>query len=157
MNQLQKFTQLINQEIDNMIQIASSQSEETIERKPSEEAWSIKEILCHAEEASRYWVNEVIAVVNKNSEVWGRTLVDVNRLAGVARSKEMATAQILADLEKVKPFIVKSLSTLKEEDLLVEAPSRNPKFGTRSMAFVLDHFMVEHLHKHVQQMERNIS
>ncbi|HBI04139.1 MAG TPA: hypothetical protein DDY49_08950, partial [Paenibacillaceae bacterium] len=78
MSQLQKLTQQINEEIDHMIQIASSQSEETIERKPSEEAWSIKEILCHAEEASLYWVNEVLAVVKKNSEVWGRTLADEN-------------------------------------------------------------------------------
>ena len=157
MSQLQKLTQQINEEINQMIQVASSQSEENIQRKLSEEAWSIKEILCHAEEASRYWVNEVLAVVQKNSEVWGRTLADEKRLAGVARSKEMTTEKILQDLEKVKPFIAKSLSTLKEEELYVEAPSRNPKFGTRSMAFVLEHFMVEHLHNHVKQMERNIS
>ncbi|HBI04140.1 MAG TPA: hypothetical protein DDY49_08955, partial [Paenibacillaceae bacterium] len=84
-------------------------------------------------------------------------LADENRLAGVARSKEMTMEKILRDLEKVKPYIANTLSTLNEEELYVEAPSRNPKFGTRSMAFVLEHFMVEHLHNHVKQMERNIS
>lgn len=157
MNQLQTFIQQINQEIDRMIQVASSQPEDVIERKPSEEAWSIKEILCHAEEASRYWVNEVLAVVRKNSDLWGRTLTDEKRLAGVARSKEITTEKILQDLEQVKPFISQTLSTLNEDDLQIEAPSRNPKFGIRSMSFVIEHFLVEHLHNHVKQMERNIS
>jgi hypothetical protein len=49
-----------------------------------------------------------------------------------------------------------TLSSLSEDDLNIESPSRNPRFGTKPMSFIVDHLLVEHLDTHLKQIRRNV-
>lgn len=48
------------------------------------------------------------------------------------------------------------LSRLRDEDLSIEAPSRNPRWGVKPAGFILDTLLVKHLEGHRQQIQRNV-
>jgi fumarylpyruvate hydrolase len=50
-----------------------------------------------------------------------------------------------------------ALSRLSDAALEVEAPSRNPKWGRKPAQFIVDHLLVGHVEKHVDQIRRNVT
>ncbi|MFC6604505.1 hypothetical protein ACFQDF_27915 [Ectobacillus funiculus] len=60
-------------------------------------------------------------------------------------------------MEALKSQVEQTLNKLDEEKLVLEAPSRNPRFGTKPISFIVDHLLVEHVSKHLGQIERNLS
>ncbi|MEW5550814.1 hypothetical protein ABGT24_04425 [Peribacillus frigoritolerans] len=56
-----------------------------------------------------------------------------DRLAAVNKSKVDSTSlsDVLKELEALKPQVEQTLNKLDEEKLAMEAPSRNPRFGTK--------------------------
>lgn len=157
MTNMNEAIESIKQSIDQMIETTKSLSEETIRWNPSEEEWSIMQILCHVEEAIPYWLNEIERLLESPGAEWGRGLTDENRLAAVANTEKREVSEVLNKLENVKDQVEKVLSKLSEEDLKSEAPSRNPRFGTKPMSFIVDHLLVEHASKHYSQIQRNLS
>jgi hypothetical protein len=60
-------------------------------------------------------------------------------------------------LQRLDKNIEEVLSSLTEEQLAIESPSRNPRFGTKPLSFIVDHLLVEHAAKHCGQIKRNLS
>ncbi len=145
----------INQNINRLVSIAREQSEEVIQWKPSEEEWSIAQILNHVEEANRFWLQELKRTVANPEIKWGRGLDHQERLAAVSTG-HYDTELTLNKINSFKTTIRQTLVNLNDSDLLIEATHKNPKFGKKPLSFLLDHFMVEHLEKHVSQIERNL-
>jgi hypothetical protein len=132
-------------------------SDEVLRWKPEENVWSIMEILCHVEEVAPYWTAELEAVVSHPGIEWGRGVQDPVRLAAVTRAPERSLGDVLNGIEQATKETVDLLARLKDEDLDIESPSRNPRFGVKPMSFIVDHMMVEHLEKHLRQMQRNVA
>ena len=148
------YQEQIDQKLEEMIALASGRSEEEMRWKPSEDSWSVQEVLSHVEEAIPYWLQEVQNVAAGRSSEWGRTLQDASRLAAVARAKDLSTAFLLEKVADIKWTARQLFQSIEAKDLEIEAASRNPKFGTKPLTFIMDHFVLEHLDTHNKQIQR---
>ncbi|WP_276352170.1 DinB family protein [Cohnella caldifontis] len=140
-----------------MLKLAQGLPESRYLRKPSEEAWSILQVLCHVDEAINYWLDELQAVVRRERNEWGRGLQDAARLAAVDQAHGRDYEEVLQRLRQTGGRAERVLMGLQDDDLLLTATHRNPKFGEKPMTFLLDHFVVEHIGKHVDQINRNLA
>ncbi|MGJ9384405.1 DinB family protein [Salipaludibacillus sp. CF4.18] len=156
---IQDSIQSVHTSLDHIIQTAEGLKEETIRWKPSEEEWSIMQILCHLVEALQYWLDEIEHLLEFPDTEWGRGLQHEGRLMAVAESavERQSVQDVLKEIEAEKVSVEKVLSKLDEEKLNREAPSRNPRFGTKPLSFIVDHLLVEHASKHDGQIQRNLS
>lgn len=151
--------QSVHQSLDQMIETAKGLSDDVLRFNPTEEEWSVMQILTHVVEAIPYWCDEIEQLLETPGKEWGRGLQHEGRLAAVSKSKVDSTtlSDVLKDLEAVKPQVEETLNKLDEEKLAMEAPSRNPRFGTKPISFIVDHLIVEHVSKHLGQINRNLS
>ncbi|WP_269431664.1 DinB family protein [Bacillus sp. JCM 19034] len=140
-----------------MVSLVQEQEEKVIKWKPSSEQWSILQIASHVEEANRFWLQELRRTVANPEIKWGRGLNHRERLAAVEESNLKEIEVVIEKIRSFKTTIRQTLVGLNDGDLLIEAIHINPKFGTKRLSLLLDHFMVEHLDKHVSQIERNIN
>jgi hypothetical protein len=122
--------------------------------KPSEQEWSLIEVLAHVEEVVNYWVAELEQVISSPGTAWGRGMEAPARLEAVRNAPNRTLDDVKIGINKAKAYTVGAFERIKEEDLNIESPHRNPKFGIKSMRFLVDHFLVEHLEKHVVQVKR---
>lgn len=146
----------INLSLDKIIQKVKELETETIQRKPSEDEWSVMQILCHIVEAVPYWLNEIETLIATPGIVWGRGLQDPARLKAVQNTENESVSDVLTELVNLKGQVEKTLSNLNDEMLKQEAPSRNPRFGVKPLSFIVDHLLVEHVEKHYSQIQRNL-
>ncbi|MFS0776971.1 DinB family protein [Neobacillus sp. 3P2-tot-E-2] len=147
----------INLSLDKIIQQVKELEAETIQRKPSEEEWSIMQILCHIVEAVPYWLTEIETLLATPGVEWGRGLQDQARLAAVTNIENESVSNVLTEIVNLKEQVEKTLSKLNVEMLKQEAPSRNPRFGVKPLTFIVDHLLVEHVEKHYSQIQRNLT
>lgn len=149
----------VKQSLDQILLKAKRLSEEVIRWNPTEEEWSIMQILCHLVEAVPYWLDEIELLLETPGKEWGRGLQQEDRLEAVNKDKVDSTSvsDVLEQLEELKYRVEQTLGKLDEEKLSLEAPSRNPRFGTKPISFIVDHLLVEHTSKHFGQIERNLS
>jgi len=151
--------QAIQQSIDQIKKKAADLSEDVLCWNPTEEEWSVMQILCHLVEAVPYWLDEIELLLETPGKEWGRGLQAEARLAAVSKDKvdHTSLSAVLNELEAVKTQVEKTLSKLDETTLALEAPSRNPRFGTKPLSFIVDHLLVEHTSKHYGQILRNLT
>ncbi|WP_318509078.1 DinB family protein [Bacillus sp. T3] len=148
----------IQKSIEQVVQVCKSLPEEVILWKPSEEEWSILQILSHINEAVPYWLNEVKRVIENPGSEWGRGLQDEKRLAAVTNTASLSVESTLKAVEGLEGKVLTELSQLTEEQLIIESPHRNfAKFGNKPVSFIIGHFIDEHLEGHLQQIQRNLS
>jgi uncharacterized damage-inducible protein DinB len=151
--------QYLIQSIDEIIETVKELSDDVIRWNPSEGEWSIIQILTHVVEATPYWLGEIEQILIDRHVEWGRGLQDEGRLAAVSSSRVENTLlqEVLKELEAVSPQIEQTLSKLNSENITWEATSRNPRFGTKPISFIVDHLLLEHISKHLGQIKRNLS
>ncbi|MFB9760594.1 DinB family protein [Ectobacillus funiculus] len=151
--------QSVEQSLNQVIQKAEGLSNDVLRWNPTGEEWSVMQILCHLVEAVPYWLDEIERLLETPGKEWGRGLQHEGRLAAVNKSKVDSTSlsDVLKELEALKSQVEQTLNKLDEEKLVLEAPSRNPRFGTKPISFIVDHLLVEHVSKHLGQIERNLS
>ncbi len=157
-SQIQAYITSIQQSLDKMIEICEGLSEEVLRFKPSEEEWSIVQILSHVNEATPYWLGEIERVIEKPGSEWGRGLQDPARLAAVSNPDSLSVKELLAGLKAQRENVANTLGRLSEEQLAIESPHRNfAKFGNKPVSFIISHFLDEHIAGHVEQIKRNLS
>lgn len=143
--------------VDRMLAQVQGLPEDRMRKRPAAEAWSVMEILCHVEEILGYWPEELERVLRNKGGDWGRGLQDERRLAAVARADQRTTEDVAAGIRRAGEIAQGKLAGLTAEDLRLEAPHRNPKFGVKPMSFLADHFIVEHLEGHIRQIDRTLA
>lgn len=156
MSQVQKAIDDIYRFTDEIVQIASQLSEDELRWKPADEVWSVMEVLCHVEEVIPYWLSEIQAVVQSPGSEWGRNHLHEGRLAAVAKADQRTAEDIREGIKGTKQVVQSILGAMSSEDLAIEATSRNPRWGTKPMSFIVDHLLVEHLEGHLGQIKRNM-
>lgn len=155
---IQGYCDSIQQSLKQVVQVCKSLPEEIIRWKPSEEEWSIIQILSHIDEAVPYWLDEVKRVIENPGSEWGRGLQDENRLAAVTNTAALSVESTLKAVEGLEEKALTELSQLTEEQLIIESPHRNfAKFGNKPVSFIIGHFIDQHLEGHLQQIQRNLS
>ena len=147
----------VHKSLDQIIETAEGLSEDIIRKKPSEEEWSIMQILCHVLEVGPYWMGEIEKIKENPQIKWGRGLNDEARLEAVNTTDSRSVSEVLAGLRSLKTELAGRLEKLDEDTLQIEAESKNPNFGTKPVSFIVDHLIVEHIAKHYGQINRNLS
>ncbi|MFP7737061.1 DinB family protein [Priestia aryabhattai] len=150
--------QSIQASLNEILAITEDLSEETVRWNPTDEEWSILQILSHLGEAIPYWLNEVKRVVDAPGSAWGRGLQDAARLAAVTNIEELSVESAIAEVAKLKQQVASELQELDEVQLQKESPHRNfDKFGNKPVSFIIYHFIEEHIAGHCEQIKRNLS
>ncbi|MDA3129048.1 DinB family protein [Aliibacillus thermotolerans] len=152
-----EYAQIVSEKLAFFPEEASKLSEEQIRWKPSDEEWSVMELLVHVEEFPLYFTNELLNVVEKDAEKWGRNMQHEGRLAAIAKADEREVEDVLEGLKKTADIAAERLSKVSEEDLQIEREHNFPKFGVKPMTFLVEHFLVEHLDTHQNQFNRILS
>ncbi|AXK18955.1 MULTISPECIES: DinB family protein [Bacillus] len=139
--------------------IVKSLPEEIIRWKPSKDEWSVMQIITHVAEAIPYWAKEISNIKLSNENLWGRGLTDEVRLQAVSEENinRKTVEEVIEQLSSIPITIENVLHTLTDEELHIQAPSRNPRFENKPINFIVNHLIVEHTEKHCKQIERNVS
>jgi uncharacterized damage-inducible protein DinB len=124
---------------------------------PAEGAWSVMDILCHIREFVPFWTGETLRIVKRPAEQWGRDHTDTARLAAVTNTAAHTLEDVVSDIRAVVRRSAETLKVLSEQDLAVEASSKNPRWGVKPASFVVDELLVHHVAKHQGQIRRNIA
>jgi uncharacterized damage-inducible protein DinB len=156
MTRLQSAFQMMEGSIENIDRVVEDAPKQALTWKPSADGWTILQILGHLEEALHYWLKELQAARIDESVQWGRGLSDPDRLAAVENTGSRNTRETIQRLRHECSRISQAFQSMEDKDLDVERTSRNPKFGTKQLWFIVDHMMVEHLQKHCGQIQRNL-
>ena len=150
--------QSIQNTLEKTVNLVKYQMEETIRWNPSEEEWSILQILSHLNEAVPYWLNEIQTVVSAPGSGWGRGLQDPMRLAAVTDTDKLSVEEEIEKVELLKEKVFVGLSGLDGSTLAQENPHRNfAEFGSKPVSFMIEHFIEEHIEGHYNQINRNLS
>lgn len=91
---------------------------------------------------------------------WGRDKTDPNRLAAVQNTAARYFADVEGNIRSSAREAVATLERLKESDLDVEAPCRNPRWGTEPASFIVDELLTNYYcytSKIVSVIRRNVS
>ncbi|MDF9448762.1 DinB family protein [Bacillus toyonensis] len=139
--------------------IVKSLPEEIIRWKPSKDEWSVMQIITHVAEAIPYWAKEISNIKLSNENLWGRGLTDEVRLQAVSEENinRKTVEEVIEQLSSIPITIENVLHTLTDEELHIQAPSRNPRFENKPINFIVNHLIVEHTEKHYKQIDRNVS
>ncbi|EEL33960.1 hypothetical protein bcere0019_27920 [Bacillus cereus Rock3-28] len=117
------------------------------------------QIITHVAEAIPYWAKEISNIKLSNENLWGRGLTDEVRLQAVSEENinRKTVEEVIEQLSSIPITIENVLHTLTDEELHIQAPSRNPRFENKPINFIVNHLIVEHTEKHYKQIERNVS
>jgi uncharacterized damage-inducible protein DinB len=130
---------------------------ELIHWVPSAGVWTVMDNLCHIREFVPFWTAETLRIVKRPTELWGRDHTDTARLAAVTNTGAQNLEEVVSGIRDAVRRSADVLEALSEQDLAVEATSRNPRWGVKPASFVLDELLVHHVAKHQGQIRRNIS
>jgi uncharacterized damage-inducible protein DinB len=143
--------------VEQILEEVNRMPPELVSWKPAPEVWSVLENLCHIDEFVPFWTDETLGVVRDPSRAWGRDHTDTRRLGAV----QTASTRTLPDLERsIRTGTAEAaakLSALRDADLQVQATSKNPRFGLKPAAFIVDDLIVHHVEKHLGQIRRNVA
>lgn len=157
-SKVENYIESITTSLDNIVSTVKNLSEEVIRWKPSEEEWSILQILSHVHEATGYWLGELETVLEKPGSEWGRTLQDPARLRAVEQPESLNVNEVIHKVKGLKEEVAKRLGNVPDERLGEENPHRNfKKFGNKPISFLIEHFLVEHIEGHYGQIQRNLN
>lgn len=147
-----------NTSMAGMVALVEQTEAEVLYKKPSDAEWSVMQIATHIIEAIEFWVADLEALLVVPGAKWGRNHEHVRRLAAVEENYVAAVTKELA-LEKLKalvPLVKASFEKVQEADLEKTAPSYNPNFDGKPLAFLIDHLIVLHAEGHLGQMQRHL-
>jgi len=153
---VKEYANKINSLVDEFVETVRQADDGIIDVRPSEEEWSILEVVNHVNEANQYWLTELKRVTALPGTEWGRGLTDSERLRAVEEATMNNFEETLKSIQSFRANIRREIVALDDEHLDEESPHRNPKFGTKPVSFLLEHFMVEHIEKHIAQVKRNM-
>ena len=131
------------------------QKPEIINWIPAEGVWSIMDILCHIREFVPFWTRETLRVARGSGEQWGRDHTDNARLAAVGNTASYKLGDVAADIREAVHRSSDTLAGLSDAELAIEATSKNPRWGLKPASFIVDHLLVQHVEKHLNQIRRN--
>jgi len=114
--------------------------------------WTLMESLAHIIEFMPYWADEIVKLVAKPGQNFGRTQKDEARIHAIEKHKQDTLDQARGTLERSYVYLDKALNTLQDSDL--ELTGHHSKFGEQTLAWFIKDFVTDHLTNHIAQMHR---
>jgi uncharacterized damage-inducible protein DinB len=130
---------------------------ELIHWVPAEGVWSVMDALCHIREVVPYWTGEVLRIVRRSDELWGRDHTNTERRAAVTNTVLYQLADVVAETREAVRRAAGTLRSLSDSELATQAMSKNPRWGVKPAWFVVDDLLVHHVARHHAQIRRNVS
>lgn len=124
--------------------------------RPAPEVWSILDNLAHIEEFVPFWIGEVREMLARPPRPWGRDQGHAGRLAAVRDTSARDLAELLGNIRTASASAAAYLRSLDDAQFDTEAMSRNPRWATKPVSFVVDTLLVKHLSDHRGQIQRNL-
>jgi len=143
--------------VDEMLNEVDRLPPDLVTWKPAADVWSVLEILCHVDEFVPFWTGQAASVVRDPRGEWGRDHTDTNRLAAVNAAPGRTLADVERSIRAGAAEAAATLSALSATDLEIEAKSKNPRWGVKPAAFIVDDLIVGHVEKHLGQIRRNVA
>ena len=123
---------------------------------PAQGVWSVMDILCHIREFVPFWTGEILRIVRRPNETWGRDHTDTARIAAVSNTAACKLDDVLSDIRQAAQRSADSLRDLSDADFDIQATSKNPRWGVKPASFVVDDLVVHHVERHLGQIRRNV-
>ena len=123
--------------------------------KPADDVWSVMEILCHVAEFLPFWTGQTLQIIRQPDKEWGRNHTDTARLDAVQRAGSRSLPEVTTAIRDGADASAAEIRELRDADLAVEAMSRNPRWARQPASFVIEHLLIEHVEKHLGQIQRN--
>jgi DinB superfamily len=150
-------TSSMRSSVEEILSEVDSMPKECIHWKPAPEVWTVMDNLCHIAEFLPFWTAQIEQVIQHPEAEWGRTHHHPGRLAAVADTSSRDLAEVE---EQIRLGVTRSASTLETftpDQLAIEAPSCNPRWGRRPASFILEALLLTHLRDHLSQIRRNLT
>lgn len=156
----------INDARQQLLQTVTSLSEETLQRKPDENTWSVLEILEHLYLVEKWFTNMIHQTLKQNERMKAPKEKPIHRTTdrsfkveapdslkpdGMFVSLEIARTK----LDESRQILKEILQSYQESDFL-ENSAKHPIFGTMSVAQLIE-FIGLHELRHLKQIEEVIS
>ncbi len=121
---------------------------------PAENEWTIMQNLAHIVEFMPYWAGEIEKLVAEPGRNFGRTPEDVGRLQGISEHEMASLSKIKEALPGSYQRLDEVLKKLKDSDL--ELTGKHVRYGEKSLDWLIEEFVTNHLRGHVEQIKSNI-
>jgi uncharacterized damage-inducible protein DinB len=119
---------------------------------PADNEWTIMQNLAHIVEFMPYWAGEIEKVIAEPGCTFGRTAEDVGRLQGISEHEMDSLNRIKAALPGSYARLDEVLGRLKDSDL--ELTGKHVRYGEKSIDWLIEEFVTNHLSGHVEQIKR---
>lgn len=150
--------EMFKKSIYDIVAVLKNTEEAVLYVKPSEQEWSAMQIVSHILEAVDFWVADLEALLVVPGAKWGRNHEHVRRLAAVDENvvSRIKKDDAITALQNLVMKVEAALAKVKEEDLEKSAPSYNPNFDGKSLSFLVEHLIVQHVLGHYGQIVRHL-
>lgn len=118
---------------------------------PAENEWTIMQNLAHIVELMPYWAGEIEKVVNAPGETFGRTQQDEGRLRAISEHGADSLEEVKAALPGSYARLDEVLGSLR--DSYLELIGKHVRYGEKSLEWVIEEFVTNHLRGHVEQIK----
>jgi hypothetical protein len=119
---------------------------------PAENEWTIMQNLAHIVEFMPYWAGEIEKLVTAPGENFGRTQQDEGRLQAISEHGTDSLEQIKAALPGSYARLDEVLGGLR--DSYLELIGKHVRYGEKSLEWVIEEFVTDHLSNHMAQIKR---
>jgi uncharacterized damage-inducible protein DinB len=123
-------------------------------QSPAENEWTIMQNLAHIVEFMPYWAGEVEKVVAAPGCIFGRTHENAGRLQGITEHEMDSLSKIEATVTQSYASLDQVLRKLQDSDL--EIIGKHVRYGEKSIGWLIDDLIVDHLHGHVEQIKSSL-
>ena len=121
---------------------------------PAENEWTIMQNLAHIVEFMPYWAGEVEKVIAEPGCIFGRTHENAGRLQGISEHEMDTLSKIDAAVTQSYASLDQVLRKLQDSDL--EIIGKHVRYGEKSIGWLIDDLIVDHLHGHVEQIKSSL-
>jgi uncharacterized damage-inducible protein DinB len=144
-----KFAEQVQASQEGFIELLDQADRHTLYQPPSDDGWTIAQILMHIAEARQFFIDETSKVIASPGARMGRTIDHPGRLKAVEENRMNSPGQMRLAIIESYSKMIGLLRSLNDDDLLISG--EHVKFGTQSLGEFIQHFIVEHDQAHVEQ------
>lgn len=144
-----EFAEQVQASQEGFIELLDQADRPALYQPPSDDGWTIAQILMHIAEARQFFVDETLNVIASPGARMGRTIDHPGRLKAVEENQMNTPGQMRLALIESYANLIELLSSLNDDDLLTSG--EHVKYGTQSLGEFVQHFIVEHDQAHVEQ------
>lgn len=123
-------------------------------QSPAENEWTIMQNLAHIVEFMPYWAGEIEKVLAEPGCAFGRTPDNAGRLQGISEHEMDSLIKIDAALTESYARLDEVLGKLQDSDLGLTG--MHVRYGDKTIGWLIDDLIVDHLNDHVEQIKGNI-